>query len=289
MGRKGLRKSSLFDYFNISFLGVLGLLCLLPFIHVLAKSLSNSGAVLSGKVGLFPVGIHFKNYLQVIVDPRFLNAFKITFFVTVVGTILSLLITILTAYPLSKPEFRGRKIFMIMYVFAMVFYGGMVPNFMLVQYIGLIDTVWAMILPFLVIPFNLFVIKTFFEGLPKSIEESAKIDGATDLRILFSIILPISLPVLATIGLFYAVNYWNSYFHAMLFISSQELKPLQVYLLEMIQGSEEITRMNAEENANFTPEGIRATTVMLAALPIIAVYPFIQRHFTKGLTLGSTK
>jgi len=289
LGRKGLRKSSLFDYFNISFLGVLGLLCLLPFIHVLAKSLSNSGAVLSGKVGLFPVGIHFKNYLQVIVDPRFLNAFKITFFVTVVGTILSLLITILTAYPLSKPEFRGRKIFMIMYVFAMVFYGGMVPNFMLVQYIGLIDTVWAMILPFLVIPFNLFVIKTFFEGLPKSIEESAKIDGATDLRILFSIILPISLPVLATIGLFYAVNYWNSYFHAMLFISSQELKPLQVYLLEMIQGSEEITRMNAEENANFTPEGIRATTVMLAALPIIAVYPFIQRHFTKGLTLGSTK
>lgn len=289
MNKSSFLKNNIFNYFNVIFLGALGLLCLLPFIHVIAKSLSDQGAVLSGQVGLIPIGTHFNNYLQVIFEPRFLNAFTISVFVTVVGTFASMLITVLAAYPLSKPEFRGRKIFMLMYVFAMVFYGGMVPNFMLMQFIGLIDTVWAMIIPFLVIPFNLFVVKTFFEGMPTSIEESAKIDGASNIRILFSIILPISLPVLATISLFYAVTYWNSYFHAMLFITSQELKPLQVFLLEMIQGTDEISRMNAEENVNFAPEGIRSTTVILAALPIILIYPFLQKHFTKGLTLGSTK
>jgi len=284
------QKRTWFDYVNIIVLGMLGLLSVIPFLHVIAKSISDESAVLAGKVGLLPHGFSLTSFSYVLLESRFFGALGITTLVTIVGTLGSLLITVLAAYPLSKTDFKARKGILGLYVFSMLFYGGIVPSYMLMKSLGLLDTVWAMILPLLVIPFNLLVVKTFFEQLPESLEESAKMEGAGDWRILFSIVLPISLPVMATIGLFYGVGYWNSYFHPLLFISKVELKPLTLYLMEMISAtSEQLERMSFEERLGISTEGVRSAAIILSVIPVLAIYPFLQKYFVKGLTIGSVK
>jgi putative aldouronate transport system permease protein len=279
-----------FDTINVLFLTVLGLVCVLPFLHVAAKSFSDEASVMANKVTFIPIGWNLDSYTFVLMKSGFLAAFQVTVFVTVVGTLLSLAITVMAAYPLSKPEFRGRKAILLLYVFSMLFYGGIIPGYLLMKGLGLLDTVWAMIVPLLVVPFNLLVCKTFFEGLPESIEESAKIDGAGHMRILLMIVLPISLPVLATLGLFYAVGYWNSYFHPLIFISSAHLKPLQLYLYDTMANTNDVlSQQSVEERMNISAEGVRATAVVASVLPILAVYPFLQKYFVHGLTIGSVK
>ncbi|MDF2963627.1 MAG: transporter permease [Paenibacillus sp.] len=289
---KGVRYASdrWFDWINTVILTLIGLVCVLPFMHVIAKSFSDEAAVMANKITFIPIGWNLEAYKFVLFQSGFFNAFKVTVFVTVVGTLLSLAITIMAAYPLSKPEFKGRRLILLLYVFSMLFYGGIIPGYILMKGLGLLNTVWAMIVPFLVVPFNLLVCKTFFEGLPESIEESAKIDGAGNMRILISIVLPLSLPVLATMSIFYAVTYWNSYFHPMIFISSIELKPLQLYLYETIANTNDVlNQQSTEERLNVSAEGIRATTVVASVLPILIVYPFLQKYFVHGLTIGSVK
>ncbi|MGG1516668.1 carbohydrate ABC transporter permease [Paenibacillus oryzisoli] len=279
-----------FDVCNVIILGIVGLICLLPFLHVLAKSFSDQASVMGNKVSFLPVGFNMTAYQFVLSKTRFFEALRVTLFVTVIGTILSMAITIMAAYPLSKPEFRGRKLILLLYVFSMLFYGGIIPGYILMKGIGLLDTVWAMIIPLLVVPFNLFVCKTFFEGLPESVEESAKMDGASNMRILISIILPMSLPVLATLGIFYAVGYWNNYFHPLIFISSVDLKPLQLFLYDTIANTDEILREQPDDvKLAISPEGLRAATVICTVLPILLVYPFLQKYFIHGLTIGSVK
>ncbi|QTH41791.1 carbohydrate ABC transporter permease [Cohnella sp. LGH] len=284
------RSDRWFDVVNNALIVVIGLICLLPFLHVLAKSLSNQASVMGNKVTFYPIGMHLEAFRFVFAHTRFFEALQVTLLVTVIGTALSLTLTILAAYPLSKPDFKGRKPILLLYVFSMLFYGGIIPGYILMKGLGLLDTVWAMIVPLLVVPFNLFVCKTFFEGIPESVEESAKIDGATNFRILRSIVLPISLPVVATLGIFYAVGYWNNYFHPLIYISSIDLKPLQLFLFETIANTEELLQEQPDSvRLSMAPEGFRAATVISSIVPILLVYPFLQRYFVTGMTLGSVK
>ncbi|RXZ82087.1 carbohydrate ABC transporter permease [Paenibacillaceae bacterium] len=272
-------------------LTLMGLITLLPFANVLSKSISEEWAIISGKVGIFPVGFQLDTMKFVITNSQFLHSFWISVFITVVGTLASLLVTALTAYPLSKRELPGMGILIVLFIFTMMFSGGIIPNYLLIRELGLINHLGSLILPALISVFNLLVIKSYFENLPASLEESAKIEGARNLTILFRIILPLSGPVLATIGLFYAVYYWNDYFNPMLYINSTSLKPLQLYLQDIVMNADTSSTLDksADDLMNLPAEGVRAATVIASTIPILLVYPFLQKYFIKGVLIGSVK
>lgn len=282
----------IFTVFNYSLFVILGIITLFPFLNIIAKSFSSEAAVISGKVNLLPVDFQLGTYKYVLGNRQFLNSFKVSIIVTVFGTFLSLLMTVLAAYPLSKPRLRGRKIFTIIYIFTMLFSGGLVPTYILMSNLRLINQLPVLILPSLISVYNLLVIKSYFESIPESLEESAKLDGATNTIILFKIILPLSLPVFATIALFYAVGYWNNYFTAMIYITKSSLKPLQLYLKEMLYSASDVflqLNNNIDANMNATPEAIQSASIIVATVPIIVVYPFLQKYFVKGVMVGSVK
>ena len=283
------RRISVFTVLNYAFFTLVALLCLLPYLHIIAKSLSSNTAVVSGKVAFWPVDFGLEVYKYVFQDSLFWSAFGNSVFVTVVGTLLSMVVTVFAAYPLSKPDFRGRRVILLLYVFSMLFYGGTVPIYVFMQSLGLLNTLWAIIVPFIISQYNMFVMKTFFEGLPAAIEESARIDGAGHMRILFSIVLPLSLPSLATIGLFYAVGYWNNYYHAMLFITRPEVKPMQLYLYELISTATRVSELDPEMAMSVSSAGVQAGSILVGTLPILLLYPFAQKYFISGLTIGSVK
>lgn len=283
------KRLSVFPVFNYTFFALLALVCLLPYCHLIAKSLSSQTAVISGKVSFWPRGFQTDVYRYVIHNKLFWRAFQNSVFITVVGTAISLTVTLLAAYPLSKPTFRGRKTILLMYVFSMLFYGGTVPIYVFMQAMKLLNTPWAVIVPFTVSQFNLFVMKTFFEGIPDALEESARIDGAGPLRILLRIVLPLSLPSIATVALFYAVGYWNNYYHAMLFITKPDVKPMQLYLYEVISTANRISELDPEQAMNLSSAGMQAASIIVGTLPILLTYPFAQRYFVHGLTIGSVK
>lgn len=285
----GKRKVTAFAVFSYLLFTALCLICLLPFVHLIAKSLSSLSAVVSGMVAFWPIGWQSDVYLYVLQNDLFWQAFGNSAFITIVGTVLSTTVTVLTAYPLSKPHFRGRKVILLMYVFSMLFFGGTVPIYIFMQSLGLLNTLWSVIVPFFIVQFNMFVMKTFFEELPESIEESAVIDGAKPMRILVSIVLPLSLPSIATISLFYAVNYWNGYYHAMLFITNPKVKPLQLYLYELITTASRIRELDPEQAQNLSSVGVQAASIIVGTTPILLAYPFAQKYFVHGLTLGSVK
>ena len=271
-------------------MGIAALIAFLPFLHVAAKSVSASGAVTGGLVGFWPVGFQAETVTFVMQHTIFFRALLNTLVVTVVGTAISLAVTITTAYPLSKPLLKGRKLILLMYIFSMIFYGGMIPAFMVVKTLGILDTYAALILPFVIVQFNMLVVKNYMEGLPESIEESARIDGAGHMRTLVSIVCPMSTPVIATVALLYAVNYWNNYFHALLYTSSPSMKTLQLFLYDVIYSSESIIeKLMGTDAQNISTEGIRSAVVVLSIVPIILLYPFVQRYFVQGITIGSVK
>ena len=283
------RRISVFTVLNYAFFTLVALLCLLPYLHIIAKSFSSNTAVVSGKVAFWPVDFGLEVYKYVFQDSLFWSAFGNSVFVTVVGTLLSMVVTVFAAYPLSKPDFRGRRVILLLYVFSMLFYGGTVPIYVFMQSLGLLNTLWAIIVPFIISQYNMFVMKTFFEGLPAAIEESARIDGAGHMRILFSIVLPLSLPSLATIGLFYAVGYWNNYYHAMLFITRPEVKPMQLYLYELISTATRVSELDPEMAMSVSSAGVQAGSILVGTLPILLLYPFAQKYFISCLTIGSVK
>ena len=289
-----VRKSTgeiIFIVLNYILLTLIGLLTVFPFLNILAKSLSSEAAVVSGMVTVYPVDLQFGTYKYVIFESMFASSLKVSIFVTVTGTFLSMLLTAVTAYPLSKQELKGRKLLLIIFVFVMLFNGGMIPNYLLIKNLNLMNKVWSLVLPNLIIIFNMLVIKSYFETIPDSLHEAATIDGASNVKILFLIILPISLPVLATVSLFYAVSYWNNYFAAMLYISKPDLKPLQLYLYELISQSQSIEERVTDmtDLTNLTTEAVRTATIIVSTVPILVVYPFLQRYFVKGMIIGSVK
>ncbi|WP_372630251.1 carbohydrate ABC transporter permease [Cohnella sp.] len=270
---------------------LMGLMTLLPFANVLSKSFSEEWAIVSGKVGILPIGFQFDTMAFVVTSSQFLRSLGISVLVTVIGTLASLLVTALTAYPLSKRELPGIGALIVLFIFTMMFNGGIIPNYLLIRELGLINHLGSLVLPALVSVFNLLVIKSYFENLPSSLEESAKIEGARNLTILFRIILPLSGPVLATIGLFYAVYFWNDYFNPMLYINSTSLKPLQLYLQDIVMNADTSSALDksADDLMNVPAEGVRAATVIASTLPILLVYPFLQKYFIKGVLIGSVK
>ncbi len=251
---------------------------------------------MAGRFGLWPRDPTLQTYRFVLQGNTFFNAFKVSLIITIFGGLSAVVVTAMTAYPLSRTNFRGRKFFLYLWVFIMLFNGGMVPNFMLYRLLGLMDSYWCLIMPHLVSVYNMLLIKNYFETLPESLEEAARIDGASNLRVLFQIILPVSLPMLATITLFYAVAYWNDYFTARMYISSLNMRPLQLYLYDMINNALQIMNdgmdtgsFNADDLMNLTPESVRAAAITLSTVPILLVYPQLQKYFVSGIVVGSVK
>ena len=272
-------------------LALFTLLALLPCLHVLSKSVSSGTDVTAGLIYFWPRHLQTETISFIWTGTNFPTALKNSLIVTSLGTAISLFVTITTAYPLSKRSLRGMRFVSLLYVFSMVFYGGIVPAYMVVNSLKLIDTYWALILPFAIVQFNMFIVKNFFEALPDEIEESARIDGAGDVRILVSIVCPMALPAIATVGLLYAVNYWNNYVHAMMYTRSPGMKTLQVFLYDILANGSEVS-MNVASGTgvtNLSSQNLVAGTVTLSAVPIIALYPLVQRFLMKGLTIGSVK
>ncbi|MDF2925360.1 MAG: sugar transporter permease [Paenibacillaceae bacterium] len=281
----------LLDGFVYLFLILMGLAMLLPLANVFSKSVSEEWAIVSGKVGIFPIGFQLDTLRQVVSSDIFIRAFVVSVGVTVVGTVLSILLTAVTAYPLSKRHLPGISFVMVLFVFTMLFNGGMIPNYLLMRNLNLINNLWALILPGMISVFNLLVIKSYYENLPEALEESARIDGAKTYTILFKIILPLSMPVIATISLFYAVGFWNDFFNPMLYINDTSLKTLQLYLRDVVMDADTSNAANKsiDDLMNMSPEGIRAATVVASTVPILCVYPFLQKYFIKGVLIGSVK
>ncbi|KRE75454.1 carbohydrate ABC transporter permease [Paenibacillus sp. Soil750] len=272
-----------------SILIILALLCLLPFLYVVAVSVTPESEVVRKGIVIIPESYTFLAYKEVFISHGIGQAYKITLFRTIVGTALNVLFTVLAAYPLSKKYLPGRSTFLIFIVFTMMFSGGLIPTYLLIRSLGLLDSPWVLIIPTLISAFNLVIIKGFFEQLPAEIEESARVDGASELQSLWRIILPLSLPVLATISLFYAVGHWNSYFDAIVYLNDANLMPLQVVLRNILLN---IASESAESMANsgtVSKFAVQMAAVVVTTVPILIVYPFMQKHFTKGVLMGSIK
>ncbi|WP_261381691.1 carbohydrate ABC transporter permease [Paenibacillus cremeus] len=279
------------------FLAMLAVTTVFPFVHVLATSMSSSRALLSGEVFLWPKETTFISFSNLIDDGQLLHAMKNTLVITVFGTLINIVATIIAAYPLSRKRLKGRGVILMLITFTMLFGGGIIPNYILIKTLGIMNTYWALWLPGLLSTYNFFVMKTFFENLPTELEESAAMDGANDLVIIARIILPLSMPIIAALTLFYAVSWWNSYMNVLMYISSSGKLSLMVKLLQMIEttsqsllnssttgGTEGATMQNL-----VTPEGIRAAAIIISVTPILCVYPFLQKYFVKGVLIGSIK
>lgn len=273
-------------------MGLLAAMAILPCLHIISKAFSRGAEVTAGNVVFWPRGFQLETVKYVLTKTPFLKALKNSLIVTVGGTAISMFTTITTAYPLSKPSFQGRRVITLLYVISMVFFGGMIPAYMVVRTLGLIDTYAACILPFAIVQFNMFIVKNYFEGLPEEVEESARLDGAGDIKTLTGIVCPMSTPVLATVSLLYAITYWNNYFHAMMYTKSADMQTMQVYLYNIINNSQEFAENLASGSgfmANITSEGLVAATVTLSIIPIVILYPFVARFMVQGITVGSVK
>ena len=286
------RGERVFEGINLFFLIILGALMLFPFLNLLAKSFSSTTAITTGQVLFLPVDFQLGTYKYVMNESQFWDSLKVSLIITIGGTAGSMLVSCLTAYPLSKTWLYGRKPLILFFVFTMLFSGGMVPAYLLMRTLNLINTIWVLFIPFLLSVYNMILLKNFFEEIPQEVEESAQLDGASNVRILVSIVLPMSLPAMATIGLFYAVGYWDNYMNGLLYITTPSLRPLQTYLYQVVTEAinvDEALSMDAQENAALNSEAIRAATIMLACIPIMCVYPFLQKYFVKGMRVGSVK
>ena len=279
-----------FSIVNGALLTLLTLLIAYPLYFVVIASVSNYIEINSGNVILLPAGLTFDSYRYVLEYKDIWNGYKNTIIITLLGTVLSVFVTILTAYSLSRPYLKGRKVVIYLYVFMMIFNAGILPNYFQIKGYGLLNTRWALILPMVVSPYNTFVLKSNFESVPDSLEEAARIDGASFTRILSSVIIPVSKAGIATIVIFTAVSYWNRYFDALMYITKQRLKPAALLLYEFIKLSTMEEGMGEPELAALVSPDIKnASIVVLTVIPILAIYPFMQRYFVKGVMVGSVK
>lgn len=263
----------------------------LPFLNIIAVSFSNESAVLQGRVRFWPIGFTMATYQRVFKESQIIMALGNTVGLTLVGTAINVVMTLLAAYPLSKPWLKGRTVMMSLITFTMIFGAGMIPNYLLVSRLGLLNSFWALWLPGALSTFNMIILKSFIQSLPASLEESAQIDGASEFRILLQITIPLSLASLATIALFYAVGWWNSYFNNMLYIQSSKYLTLQIQLRNLIQmtNANIFSTADSEEAYRVTEESVKAVSIVIATVPILLVYPFLQKYFVKGVMIGSIK
>ncbi|MGO4499799.1 carbohydrate ABC transporter permease [Paenibacillus sp. 2RAB27] len=281
-----------FNIFNYTLLILFTFICIFPFINTLANAFSSSHAIQTGKVVLWPVEFQLDAMKSVVTDSNIIRSLGVTIYITVVGTALNMLFSITTAYPLSRKDLKGRKYFMNFMIVTMVFSGGMIPSYLLIKSLGLLNSLWALMLPGLISAFNVIIMKSFFQDLPEELREAAVMDGCGNLRYLAQVVLPLSGAVLATISLFYAVGHWNAYFAAVLYIDDSALYTLQVKLrniLLLAQMDTSLETMQSLDNLNVIEESLKGATIVFATVPILIVYPFLQKYFVKGSFLGSVK
>lgn len=282
-----------FNVFNYVFLAIVALLVIYPLIFVLSASLSNPQYVISGDMWLWPKEFTLEAYEKVFKNEDIINGFINTLKYTVFGTILNVVMTILAAYPLSRRDLKGRGFIMAFIVFTIFFSGGLIPTYLLIRDLGMLDTFWVMIIPNAVAVWNIIIMRTFFQSIPHELEESAMIDGAGNFRILWSIVLPLSFPVIAVMVLFYSVGHWNSYFQALIYLQDQEKFPLQLILRQiLIQGQTDDMIKGTTESflaQQLSVEGLKYAVLIVANLPMLMLYPFLQRYFVKGVMIGSLK
>ncbi|AYB44456.1 carbohydrate ABC transporter permease [Paenibacillus lautus] len=284
----------LFDIINYILLAIVLTIVLYPLIFVAVASISNPAAVVKGEVWLLPKDINFTGYEKVFANKEILNGYMNTILYTVVGTIVNVGMTILAAYPLSRKDFRGRNIFTALFVFTMFFSGGLIPTYLIVKDLGMTNTMWALIIPNAVAVWNIIIMRTFFQqSIPFEIQESAQMDGCGNFKILLRIILPLSMPILAVMTLFYSVAHWNSFFSALIYLTERDKYPLQLFLREiLIQSNMQDMIQTSEESLAKTimeAESIKYALVIVANLPILMLYPFLQRYFVKGMVIGAIK
>lgn len=291
---KGIRQSSgasdkVFNAFNITIMILVMLVTLYPFWYVIVCSFSSITHVTTSNFILWPDGIHLEAYQQIFRDNLVPTAYKNTLFITLTGTVLSMVLTILGAYVLSRRDLPGRKFLTIFVVLTMLFKGGLVPFYLQVQSVGLLESLWALVLPFLISTYNMIIMRNFFFSVPESLYESASLDGCRPTGYLLRILIPLSMPSIATITLFYAVSYWNSYFYGIIFLQNKTLWPMQTVLRQILMSSEFSTMLYDDGAQNLPSEVLKDAMIVITAMPIICVYPFLQKYFVKGIMVGSIK
>ncbi|MBM7584513.1 putative aldouronate transport system permease protein [Bacillus pakistanensis] len=297
---KETKTDKIFKAMNYVFLLIALLLVLYPLIYIISASVSNPSDVNSGEMWLFPKGFTLDGYKLIFENDQIWRGYLNTIIYTVLGTAVNLLFTLPAAYALSRKDLVGRNIFMGIFVFTMFFSGGLIPSYLLVKSLGMLDTIWAMILPNAVAVWNLIVARVFFQvTIPKELEEAAVIDGCTNLKMFVKIVLPLSTPIIAVMALFYGVGHWNGYFNALIYLSDKDLYPLQLVLREilvlqamssdMAGGTISSSMAEAQHSKAELAQIIKYGVMIVSTLPIIIVYPFLQRYFVKGVMIGSVK
>ncbi|MGO4697149.1 carbohydrate ABC transporter permease [Paenibacillus sp. 2TAB26] len=281
----------LFDIVNITALILFAVLAMLPFLYIVFNSFLSSEEFARRGVVFFPKKFSLDAYMYIFSTNTIVRSLLNTIFITLAGTAINIIFTSLMAYPLSRKELHGRKSIMLLIIFSMLFSGGMIPAFLVVKALGLMNSLWALLLPGAISAFNLIILKNFFQQMPDGIEEAAKIDGCNDIGILIKIVLPLSLPAIATFSLFYAVGHWNSFFTAILYINDTAKWPIQILLRQVVIMAEggigDASQMS--ESLAIPAQSVKMAVITVSTLPILIVYPFLQKHFAKGVLLGSVK
>ena len=291
-GNRAINKFRIGDALMMFILIILCLTCVLPFIHLAAKSISGNSAVMAKSVFLWPKDLNFDAYASLFRDGSMVRSMLYSVWVTMVFTLLGMIACTCAAYPLSKKRLKGRMFFTFILMLPMYFGAGLIPSYLLMKDLHLLDTMWVLILPLIYSPYNMLIMKTFFQSsIPDSLEESAFLDGASNIQILFKIVLPLSKPILATLSLFYAVGRWNAYADNKYYIKTDTLKMIQYKLYQMVASATEAQTTTLSEAAavTSTPEVLQAASIMFVTIPIICIYPFLQKYFVKGVMIGAVK
>lgn len=298
-GIKETRQDKIFLALNYLYVTIAFLVVAYPLVYMISASISNPKAVASGAMWLFPKDITFEGYQRVFQDTRIWSGYANTILYTVVGTTVNLMVTIPAAYALSRRDFVGRNFFMGMFMVTMFFGGGLVPTYLLIKELGMINSMWALILPSAASVWNIIVSRTFFQGtIPGELHEAAQIDGCSNLKLFFKIILPLSMPIIAVMALFYGVGHWNSYFSAMIYFNDSDKYPLQLVLRQILvlqemsaqgSGMMDSTSATALNNKAEVAALVRYAVIIVSTLPVIMIYPFLQRYFVQGVMIGSVK
>jgi putative aldouronate transport system permease protein len=284
----------IFIFFNTLFLLIILAIVLYPLIYVLSASFSEPTAVTAGRVKLLPVNFTVSGYEKVFEHPRIMTGFANSFFYTVVGSIVNVFMTMIAAYPLSRNDLPGRKILIAFFFFPMIFQGGLIPFFLVVRDLGLLNTRWALIIPVAISVWNLMIAISFLRSsIPDALLEAAQMDGCSDFRYFISIVLPLSKPIIAVLFLFYAVWHWNQYFLALIFINSEDLLPVQLVMRDILVNNEldlsMMTDIQSQAAQMMMKEQLKFTVIVVASLPVMLIYPLVQRYFVTGITLGAVK
>ena len=288
---KGVNRVRVSDFVIAFIILLLSLTCIIPFIHIAAKSISSNTAVLSKQVLLWPKGLNFEAYSSIFRDGQLTHSMIYTIWMTLLFTAIGMVITILAAYPLARRELKGRTVIAFVIMFTMYFSAGLIPEYLLYKDYKLLNTMWVLVLPLSFSPYNMLIMRSFIRStIPDSLYEAANLDGADHFQILVRIVIPLSKPILATLALFYAVGRWNAYADAKYYITTKALQPLQYLLSNMVLNSgQDAVSLSEAAAAESTPEVLQAAVVMFATIPIMLVYPFVQKYFVQGTMIGAVK